>query len=142
MSNLSDMLSVQQAAEELGVSTRTLSRWEENGYFVSEKIPNTKISLYHSHTVGYLKRVLNLDRSIRDHLKLLDGLRKRLDENMLEQDYLPGHPLRLMDADDIKRFSDAYDAMEKWEEDYKKLLDELMIYPRQMLKATVEPYDE
>lgn len=134
-------MSIHQAAEALGVSTRTLARWEEKGYFLPERIPDTNIRLYHSYSVGYQKRILDLDRSINKHLKLLEGLKKRLDDHGILQEYIPGRPLKLLSEEDMKQFSDAYDAMEIWEKEYKSLLDELMKYPRQMLKTTIEAYE-
>lgn len=139
---MSNRMTMQQAAIELGISTKTLRRWEESGHFVPEQIPNSSIRLYDSHSVGYLKRLLALDRSIKRHLRLLDGLRKELDKHNLEQDYTPGKPLKLMTDEDMKNFNEAYDAMEEWKKEYRKLLDEIMKYPKSMLKATIGDYDE
>lgn len=36
----------------------------------------------------------------------------------------------------------AYDAMEEWKEEYKRLLNELMQYPNKLLRATIKDYEE
>jgi DNA-binding transcriptional MerR regulator len=138
---MSDLITIHQAARELGVSTKTLRRWEENKYFVPERDLNTNVRLYHPFIVGYWKKLLELDRSIKNHLKLLDGVKKELDKYMLEQDYIPGRPLKLLTENDFKNFSMAHDRMDKWEKDWKRMLREIMEYPKSMLKATTEYED-
>ncbi len=138
---MSKLISDHQASGELGVSVRTLRRWEEKGHFPPQRIEDTNIRLYDADAVEYLKRVLNLDRGIKKHLQLLDGLRKELDKHILEQDFVPGKPLKLMTEKDVKDFTKAYDAMEEWEKEYKRLLNELMQYPNKILQTTVEDYE-
>lgn len=138
---MSNLIDDHQAAKELGVSVRTLRRWEEKGYFPPQRIENTNIRLYHIYAVGYLKRVLDLDRNLKRHLQLLDGLRKELDKHNLQQDYIPGKPLKFMTDEDVKNFSKAYESMEKWEKEFKRLLNELGNYPNQVLKTTAEDYE-
>ncbi len=138
---MSNRLTIQQVADELEVSTKTLRRWEVSGLLVPEREPDTNIRLYHPYLIGYWKKLLTLDRTLRDHLKLLDGLRKELDKYMLEQDYVPGKPLKLFDKDSASSFFEASEKMDKWEKDYKKLLEELMTYPKNMVKATTEEYE-
>ncbi len=136
------MMTIKQASDELGISTKTLRRWEEDKYFVPERESNTGFRFYDPYIIGYWKRMLDLDRALKKHLELLDGVRKELDKHMLSQDYHPGRPLKLMDDHDIEEFTKASDAMEKWEKDFRYLLDELIKYPKPMLKATTEKYDE
>ena len=139
---MSNLISDHQAAKELGVSVRTLRRWEEQGYFSPQKIENTNIRLYHIYAVGYLKRILDLDRNLRIHLQLLEGLKKDLDKHNMEQDFIPGKPLKLMTEEDVHNFSKAYNAMEKWNKEFKRLLSELTQYPNQLLKTTIEDYEK
>ena len=137
--NLSKMLTIEEAAATLKVSVRTLLRWEEKGYFVPhKKEPN--IRLYDPAVVGYWEIMLGLDRKLKEHLKLLSELRENLNKHNLEQDYIPGKKLKLMTEEDLKSFSEAYEAMEQWNKDYKKILQSIMNFPRTMLKATIEEY--
>lgn len=136
---MSNLLTPEEVAKELEVSTKTLYRWDLCGYFVPEK-KEPNIRLYDSHVVGYWKVILKLDRSLKNHLKLLDGLRDRLNKHNLEQDYIPGKNLKLMTEEDIKHFSEAYEVMEKWSKDYRDMLNAIKEYPESMLKATTEKY--
>lgn len=129
------MMTIKQAADELGVSTKTLRRWDKSGYLVPERKPKTKIRLYHPHLISYWKKLLELDRVLKKHLKLLDSLRKELDKYMLEQDYKPGEKLKLLD---VESFSKVRNTMEQWDEEFKRLLNEIASYPRLMLKAISE----
>ena len=137
--NLSKMLTIKEAAKELNVSTKTLFRWDKKGYFVPEK-KEPNIRLYDPYVVSYWKTLFELDRSIKKHLGLLAGLRERLNKHNLEQDYIPGKKLKLMTDEDVKHFSEASEAMEKWNKNYDEMLKAIMKYPRPMLKATVEKY--
>ena len=134
---MSNRMTIQQAATELGVSTKTLRRWEEKGHFVPQREPNTNIRLYDPYLVGYWKRMLEFDRGLKNHLKLLDGLRKELDKHIASE-HIPGQKVKFLD---IESFKKADDAMGKWEKEYKRLLDEIMKYPNKMLNATIEDYD-
>lgn len=137
---MSHKLTIKQASNMLGISTKTLRRWEESGYFVpDERTQHTNIRLYNPQRIEYWKKMLELDRSLRGHLKLLQGLRDALDIHNAEQNYIPGQKLKFLDMD---KFSKAYDEMEEWDKKYKTLLDELLKFPQDMIKATTEVYDE
>lgn len=129
------MLTIQQVANELGVSTKTLRRWEEAGYLVPERDKNTKVRLYHPYLIEYWKKKLDLDRAIREHLKLLEELKKELDAAPIEQTYIPGKPLRLISAEIIERNRKAHDEIERWNERYKVMINELAKFPSIMNKA-------
>lgn len=45
-------------------------------------------------------------------------------------------------CEDMKNFSKAYEAMEGWEKEFKRLLNELTQYPNKILQTTVEDYEE
>ena len=55
---MSNRMTIKQVADELGVSTKTLRRWEANGYLVPERDSDTKVRLYHPYQIGYWKRML------------------------------------------------------------------------------------
>ncbi len=134
---MSKMLTIEETAKELKVSTKTLYRWDFRGYFVPTiKKPN--IRLYDSQVVEYWRMMLNLDRDFKRHLKLLDELRARLNKYNLEQNYVPGKNLKFLTDKDVKHFSDACEAMEKWNIEYKKMLNQIIEYPTSMLKAITE----
>lgn len=124
-------MTIQQVANELAVSTKTLRRWEEKRYFVPERQDTTNIRLYHTWVVGYWKRFLELDRALRKHLKLLGNLRKELDKFIITKplDGVIRPPL------DGRAFQKAHDAVEKWELIYKEMLKELVEYPNLMRQA-------
>lgn len=129
---MSKRMTIQQVSNELGVSTKTLRRWEEKGYFKPERQENTNIRLYHPYIVGYWKKMLNLDRALKNHLRLLSEVRKELEKHLATEP-LSGESFPYLDID---AFSKANEAMEKWEKEYKKLFDEIIKYPNIMLKAS------
>ncbi len=135
---MSNHLTIQESATKLGVSTKTLRRWEKSGYFVTERDLNTNTRLYDPKIVDYWKKLLELDRSLKKHLELLEGLRKELSKHMLEQDYKPGKKLKLFEEKDIKNCLKASEDIEKWEKKRKAVLNSILQYPRSMLKATIE----
>ncbi len=133
---MSNIMTIKQAADELGVSTKTLRRWEENKYFIPEREQGTSIRLYDPYVIGYWKKLFELQRTIKNHLKQLNELKSNLDKNGLEQDYQVGKALKLFDEESMKPFMKASEDMEHWGEEYKRLVNEMRQYPKDMLRAT------
>ena len=124
-------MTIKQAATELGISTKTLRRWEENGSLMPEREPTTGIRLYHIYLIEQWKKLLTLDRKYRHHLKRLDELRVNLDKHIYTKPR-EGERVPLLDAEG---FGKAYDEMEKWEKEFKEMLNEMYAFPKNMLRA-------
>lgn len=136
---MSDYMTIQQVANEIGYSTKTLRRWGEKGYLVPDQIQEgTSTRLYHRYKIGFWKRFFDLDRALENHIKKLDGIRKEVKKYMLEQDYVSGKRLKLIPPDQTQAWVKAHDEMDKWESDHKKMLHEWLSYPGVMKKASID----
>lgn len=129
---MSKKMTIHQVAEVLGVSTKTLRRWEESNLFTPERDPHTNIRLYHPYLVEYWKKLLTINREISSHLKKLDPIRKDLNKHIVMKPLSPGEKIPMLD---IEGFSKANDAMEEWEAEYDKLIKDFFEFPDMMQKA-------
>jgi len=137
MKNMSNYMTIQQAADQLGISTKTLRRWERTGYLVPDQRQEiTGVRLYNFDRISYWKKLLALRRAIKAHLKELAEILKALDENSIIQDYVPGKPLKLTTQEEMDKFSKAWEAEQEWNKEFRRLLNELVEYPLVMRRAT------
>lgn len=92
-----------------------------------------KIRIYDKDYIETCKKILDLDKQEREHLKRLPQIREDVKNNMLEQDYT-GKPLKLMTETDVEASMEAFAAEEKWMQEHKRLLKEMFSYPRDIVK--------
>jgi len=133
---MSNYITIQKAANKLGVSTKTLRRWEESGYLIPERQEGTGFRLYHSILIDYWKKLFDLRRVITNHLRMLREIRNALDIHTTEQNYIPGKPLKMLSEKELDEFMKACNAEEEWKRTYERLLRELREYPLSMRRAT------
>lgn len=132
-------MTIQQVADKLGVSTKTLRRWEEIGCLMpAMRQERTDVRLYDPNRIDYWEKLFDLRRIIKKHLKALDGIKKALDEHTAEQDFVPGKPLKLLTEEDLDKFTKARDEEDKWNKEFDRLLSELRKYPLAMRRFTSE----
>ncbi len=124
-------MTIQQVANELGVSTKTLRRWDEKKLLIPERQGTTNIRLYHTWLVGYWKKYLELDRALKAHLALLGEVRRELEKYIVTKPLGTG-PTKMFDS---KAFIEAHKAMETWEKGFDRLWRELADYPPFMHQA-------
>ena len=129
---MSNLLTISEAAKVLGVSTKTLRRWEEKGYLVPTRRSN--IRLYEPDIIGYWNIMLSLDKKMSNHIKLLSRLRKRLNKRYLAQGSTPIENPKFISKKEIKKFIKAFANMEAWHRDYRKMLKWTTEYPRLMIR--------
>jgi DNA-binding transcriptional MerR regulator len=134
--DMSTRLTIQQASDILGVSTKTLRRWEGKRYFIPEREPGTNIRFYDPDVVSYWNKLIKLHREIRKHIGVLNDLRKEIDRHMIEQNYIPGKPLKLLSEESFKKFKKAYSNMKKWNDEYKNMIEELIAFPVSMREVS------
>lgn len=131
-------MTIKQVADELGVSTKTLRRWEEAGYFVPHRDPHTDIRLYHPVKVQYWKKYLSLNRRYNEHLKkhrpIIKEINKHLAKPLSGQEELP-----LLDTE---AFSEADKKLNEWGKEHKKLLIEVLSLPKEVKKAILQMEQE
>lgn len=132
-------MTINQVAKELEVSTKTLRRWEESGFFVPEREPNTNIRLYHPYAVEYWKKLLTLNKKIEDHLKKLDPIKKVLYSHLGMKNVTPQDKLPMLD---VEGYLKADKALEEWEKEYRELIKEFANFPNIMHKAVLQMEEE
>lgn len=132
------LITSSEAAKILGISKRTLYRWEGEGRIRStrEGILNTRV--FDNDYVEMAKKILDLDKQEEEHLKKLPNIRKQIEEHNLEQEYIPGKPLKLLTEEEVKAAMKAFDAEEEWVAEHKRLLAELISYPRDIIRELLK----
>lgn len=80
------------------------------------------------------KKILDLNKREEEHLKKLPKIRKDIKEHYLEQEYIPSKPLKLSTTEDVEAAMKTFDAEEAWLEEHKRLLNELLSYPKDILR--------
>lgn len=136
---MSNRLTINKAANILGVSTKTLRRWEELGFFTPQRDPNTNIRLYHPYLVDYWKKLLDTNRELTNHLRKLDPVRKELEKHLAMKPLGPNDKLPMLD---FEGFSKAHQEMEKWEKDYDRLMKAFFEFPTLMQQAILKMEEE
>jgi len=127
-------MTIQQVADELSKSTKTLRRWEKEGVLIPDKKEEvTRVRLYSPDHIRRWKRSLQLSRLLREQTKLIHTLNKELDKFNMEQDYVPGQPLKLFDDESANHYDRVYEKLSRTKKVYNWALKELLTYPKSML---------
>lgn len=120
-----------EASEILGVSKRTLFRWEEEGRIESKREGILKVRLYDRNHIIQSAKILRLNKLEKEHLAKLPAVREKVKQHLFVQDVHAGEPLRFMD---VEAASKAFDDEEVWMDEHKRILNELFLYPRDRLR--------
>lgn len=115
-------MSTKQVADFLGVSKKTLMRWDEKGIFPAEREEVSKSRIYYRPNVEKAKMWLDLRERHRKHLRKLPDIRKRLDEVLRMHPVIPGQPVKPWGSRDISVITKAIDAMEKWDREEREIV--------------------
>lgn len=127
------MLSISQAAQILKVNKKTLMRWDAEGKFPAQRKAGARV--YEEQDIYNHAQWFDLRRKHRAHNRLLTAIRSEADK------YLATQPLGPMENPKFHKYEDmkkAYDALRKWEEENRKILEEYSKLPRGF-KAKVDP---
>jgi len=127
-------ITASDASAILKVSKRTLFRWGEKGRIRSVRDGVLKVRVYDEGYIKMVKNILELDKKEREHLTKLPKIRDQVKKNLMEQDYIPGKPLKLSTSSDIKVAMKAFDDEEAWMREHKRILNELFSFPRDIIK--------
>lgn len=123
-----------EASEILGISKRTLFRWEEEGRINSKREGILKVRLYDKDYITQSAEILRLNRLEKEHLAKLPAIRERVKQHLFVQDVHAlhaGEPMKFMDVDAATK---AFDDEEAWMAEHKRILNELFLYPRDRLR--------
>lgn len=113
--------SIKQVAGYLGVSKKSLMRWDEEGYFSSRETV-TGARVYYKPDVEMAKKWLDLREKHRGHLNKLPEIQKNLDKVLVAHPLIPGEEIKhFWRLEDVKA---PFEAMRKWEEEERKIMAE------------------
>lgn len=129
-------IKISQAAKLLGVSTRTMMRWDKDGKFPADhKEKLSGIRFYDLDDINNHVFWFNLRRKHKDNLRKLGVIRAEVDKYISTQPLQAGENPKFHKYEDMKR---AYDALHKWEEEHREILKEYAKLPSGF-KAKVDP---
>jgi len=126
------------ACKILKISKRTLYRWEKEGRVRSARDGMLNVRVYDPAYIEMVKKIIDLDKQEKEHLAKLPGILEEEKKHHLEQDYHPGKPLKLSTEEEVEAAMRAFDAEEAWMAEHKRLLNELFIYPRDIIREVLE----
>lgn len=115
------LLSLQQAAKKLGISTRTLLRWDEDGTFPAAHEEVSKTRVYDEEIVEVYARYMAVRKTHREHLNKLGAIQASLSKFIVTKPLNPFEPTQVHKYEEMKK---AYDAKHEWDKQYKKIEEE------------------
>lgn len=119
--NTSIYMSIKQVADYLGVSKKTLMRWDKENYFSSrEAVTNARV--YLRKDVEMAKKWLDLREKHRKHLKKLREVQKNLDKFLVVHPLVPGEPIKHFWR--LEELKSPFNAMRQWKEEEKEIMKE------------------
>jgi len=133
-----ELITSSRAAKILGISKRTLYRWEKERRVRSKREGILNIRVYDQDYIEMAKKILDLDKKEKEHLKNLPNIKKEIEEHHLLQEYIPGKPLKLSTEEEVKAAMKAFDAEEVWVEQHKRILNELFTFPQEIIRELLK----
>ena len=117
------MLKISQAAKILGVSSRTLMRWDEDGKFPAHKEPISKMRYYSEDEIKTHALWFEIRRKHKKILNELDAIRAEVDKYIVTQPLDYGEKPKFHKLEDMKK---AFDDLHKWERKQKEIYREFI----------------
>ena len=102
-----------EAAKILGVSKRTLIRWDKAGKLVAGRNPKTNVRLFDLH-----------DMKLRAHLRKLPSIQARVQQYAATIPLNPLEPLKPRPSSKLEDMKRAFEDRREWEKEWWKLLRE------------------
>ena len=123
---MQDKVTISEAANLLGISKKTLDRWDRlkicEPYF--EELSKTRF--YLKSDLEKLKNYWILRKIHKDHISRLEPIRKEIDKFIVTTTL--SNPLKIQSFENTNLMKDAFDKMTKWEEEHKKIIKEYSEY--------------
>lgn len=134
MKNMS-VVTARDAAKILGISKRTLFRWEDEGRIKSQRSGILETRVYDKNYILQTKEIIELNKKEKEHLAKLPEVRERVKAELFVQDVSAiraGEPSRYMN---IEKANKAFNDEEEWTKEHKEILSKMFTYPRDRLLA-------
>lgn len=133
-----ELITSSKAAKILGISKRTLYRWEEEKRIRSQREGILNIRVYNKNYVEMVKKILDLDKKEEMHLKNLPNIKKEIEEHHLLQKYVPNKPLKFLNDEEISAAMKAFDAEKNWLKKHEQILKELFSFPHEIIRELLK----
>ncbi len=131
-------MTIKQVASELGISTKTLRRWEELNYFIPERDPYTQFRLYRPEVVKIWKRYMSINNAYEEKIKELGLLHKQANKYLETSLASEGKNIFF----DIDNFGKVEDKIRDLELHRKELLKEILQFPEKAKQAIIQMEQE
>lgn len=131
-------ITTKEASQILGISKRTLFRWEKEGRIKSTREGILNVRVYDRDYIEMAKKILELNQQEKDHLTKLPEIRNQVKEHYLLQEYTPGKPLTLSTTEEVETAMKAFKDEEAWLAEHKRLLNELFSFPRDIIRELLK----
>ncbi len=123
-------ITTKEASQILGISKRTLFRWEIEGQIKSTREGILKVRVYNQDYIVMVKKLLDLDKQIDKHQVKLPEILEQSRKHQLAQDYQPGKPLKLSNDLEVEAAIKAGNNEELWMAEHNRLISELGLLVR------------
>lgn len=127
-------ITTKEASQILGISKRTLFRWEIEGRIKSTREGILNIRVYDRDYILETKKILELDKLEREIVAQLHEAVEREKQEIFMQDVdklRAGEPMKFMDLEKAGKAMDDVDSLMK---EHNRILDELYKFSRERLK--------
>src|SRR3990167_6189087 len=128
-------ITAKEASQILGISKRTLFRWEEEGRIKSIREGILKVRLYDKAYIEETKQILDLNERERELVKKVHEAFEEEKNVLFVQDVdkvrSGAEKLHIMDIEEAGKAMDKVDVTEK---EWREVLDALFKFPRQRLR--------
>lgn len=125
-----------EAANILGISKRTLYRWEKEGKIAPIREGLLKIRVYDKAAIEIDKRILDLEEKRKDIIwklnQAVENEKKVLFVQDVEKVRYGQEPFRLMDMEAAGK---AMAEVDKLEKEHREVLDEMFQYPKERIRV-------
>lgn len=126
---------ISQAAKLLRVNIRTLMRWDNQGKFIANREPLSKIRFYDEKDITNHVIWFEIRRKHKTHLRKLKVIRDEVDKFISTQPLEFGENPKFHKYEDMKK---AYDSLHVWEKEEKEIVSEYSKLPNGF-KAKIDP---
>ncbi len=128
-------ITAKDASQILGISKRTLFRWEKEGRIRSVREGILKVRLYDKAYIEETKQILDLNERERELVKkvheAVEDEKKVLFVQDVDEVRSGAEKLHIMDIEEAGKAMDKVDVAEK---EWKEVLDALFKFPKQRLR--------
>lgn len=130
------------AVKILGISKRTLFRWEKEGKIANIRDNVSKARIYDQDYIKQTAEILELDRQEKEHCAKLPAVMENVRRYLFVSDVHETRATGRHHLMDIDKASEAMDEEAEWTKEHQRILDEMYVYPKKRLRELLLPKDK